>query len=470
MKKSFAFLMALGVASSAWAYQTPNEGTTYTLQALSEISDSGISAFNDGYLLSEDLTVSDQDEFQLQSRDRLYISDGIVVTVEGNALFNPEETAYILPKNEEALPGGFKLSGKATLKNLDIQGGGFMYFGTEPLIVEDCTFTNINDALSGYGVIVLSGQSVGSRIANCTFKDCVPSAINTPSNLGVAMTIEGNTIENVSTSNQLRPFINIASPLEGEVVIRDNVLIGAKLEKPGGIGVSNMLNMVGDNKVLIENNKVTDCSWGLNLVGGMNVRVIGNEVISNRWDTDDNGGIAVTMYSMAAYPLEVYAEGNRFEDNKWGPCAVIGSICNFGKTDDENAEDYNPGNNVFVNNHFTNSANEEVKCDIANSTPNTMYAQGNVWNDAQTAEEAAATIFNNVVDPAKYGPIVYDPIRTEVGVKCLPSNRMPVISGQVEIYTLDGRLIMNADASAIDQLESGAYIIRCGKISQKIVK
>ena len=43
-----------------------------------------------------------------------------------------------------------------------------------------------------------------------------------------------------------------------------------------------MLNTPGSNKVTIENNTVSDCSWGVNLVGGMDVRLVGNTVKDNR--------------------------------------------------------------------------------------------------------------------------------------------------------------------------------------------
>lgn len=470
MRLSLTFLVVSLVAGIANAYTTPDNGTTYTLESLSQISGSGVTVIENGYLLSENLQISATDKLQLVSNDYLYIADDVEVVIEGEALFNPETTAYINRATEEAEPNGFKMFGKTIIKNMDIQGGGILYLGEEALTVEDCYFHNINDKRNGFGVISFTGINEGSKIVDTIFKDCVTGAINTPVNNGLNLLIEGCTIENVSTSNQMRPYINVTSPVTGELVIRNNTLIGAKLEKPGGIGVSNMMNTPGDNKVLIENNTVTDCSFGLNFVGGMDVRIIGNNVKSNRWDPTDDGGIAVTMYSIQTYPQTVYAEGNTFEDNKWGPCAVVGSICNYGKTDDPNAEDYNPGNNTFINNHFTNSANEDVICDIANSTPNTLYAQGNIWNDAETAEEAAATIFDNTVDPAKYGPIVYAPIRTSTGVKGVQSNVAPKIDGIVEVFTIDGKLIMKGDITGISDLEPGAYIIRAGKMTQKIVK
>lgn len=464
-------MVGLAVAGIANAeFITPNDGTTYTLEALSAIEESGLTAVDGGYLLSADLTISANDKLQIVSDDHLLIADGVAVYIDGEALFNPEEKAYINRATDEAQPKGFTISGKATLKNMDIQGGGIKYLGSDALVVEDCDFSNINSEASMYGVIVLSGNSVDSKILNSTFTDCEPGAINTPANLGVNLLIEGCTITNVSTTNGQRPFINVTSPLEGQLIIRNNTLIGNKLERPGGIGVSNMLNVEGDNNVLIEGNSVKDCSWGLNLIGGMNVTILNNEIIDNCWDPDDNGGIAATLYSLPTYPLVVYAEGNLFKGNKWGPCTIGGTVANFGKTADPAAEDYNPGNNVFVNNHFTNADGDLVECDFCNNTANVDYAQGNVWNYAETLEEAGRTIFGSNY-AANYGEVIFDPIRTNVdGVMNITDKTPVTFDGRVEVFTLDGVKVLDADASSISELPAGTYIINAGRMSQKIIK
>ncbi len=452
----FSFMLAAGMASAQ--YSTPDAGTSYTLEALSAIAESGVvKNGTSDYTLKSDLTISAKDKIQLSPGDILRMADGVVVTVDGEAMLNPESTARIIPA-EGAKPKGFKMNGKASLANLEVEGAGFMYFGKDPLIVDKCDFSNVNSTLSGYGVIVLSGSSTGSKITNSTFTDCEPGAINTPANLGVELLIEGCTIKNVTTIDAMRPFINIASCVDKEIIIRNNTLIGARLAKPGGIGVSNMLNTPGSNKVTIENNTVSDCSWGVNLVGGMDVRLVGNTVKDNRWDPADDGGIAVTMYSIASYPLTVYGEGNTFEGNKWGPCSVGSSIVNFGKTSDPSAADYNPGNNIFRSNSFTSTSGTLTECDFCNQTKETVYAQGNVWNDAKTVEEAGKTIFGSNYNSA-YGPIVFDPIKNLSGVEMVGAGE-PQLKGHVELYNLCGQKVYSGDMDNVSSssLPSGVYV------------
>lgn len=461
----------LCVAALASAqYVTPDTGVTYTLQTLSTTEGSGVSATGENtFTLNADLTISANDKLQLTEGDLLEIADGVHVVIDGEAIFNPSATAYIRPATAEAQPAGFSIYGKATLANLDVKGGGFAYYGTEPFTADNCNFSQINSIRSAYGVIMLGGgKSSGNRISNCTFTDCAPGAINTPANMGVELTIENCVITNVSTDNQMRPFINITSCPDKDVVVKNNTVAGAKLEKPGGIGVSNMLNTAGDNRVYIIGNDVRDCSWGINLVGCMDVILKDNYVKDNCWDPSDDGGIAVTMYSIPDYPLKVYAERNTFEGNKWGPCSVYASLVNFGKTEtDENGE-ANAGGNIFINNHFTNAEGRLITCDFCNNATTTAYVQNCVWNDATTAEDAAKYVGDTNFN-SSYGPVVYAPIKEPSGVKQIAPDFSNTFNGEVEVFRMDGVLIFTGDASKIDQAGPGLYVVRQGKVSKRVL-
>lgn len=471
---------ALVAASASADYTTPGEGVTYTLTELSGIEGSGVTMETEtSFLLSSDLTIAEKDNLSLGAGEMLLMQDGVTLTVNGEALFNPEETAYIMPNVDTALPKAVIFNGKTTLKNLKWSGAGMRYAGSDALIVDKCDFYDINGENSLYGVIVIAGHSSGSVISNCTFTDCQPGAINTPANMGVGLIIENNVITNVSMANGMRPFINVTSNATEPVIIRHNVLNGAKLSAPGGIGVSNMLNTPGDNKVYVEYNTVTDCSWGLNFVGGMDVRIIGNTVKDNCWDPDVNGGIGATLYSIASYPQTVYAQENVFEGNKWGPCTVGATVANFGKTEDPTAEDYNPGLNVFRNNKHLDASGEEVRVDFCNNTQITQYAQGNFWNDATTAEEVAATIQDNKFS-ASYGPVIYTPFGDPSGVtkvtmdKDVAFNGSSIVASEtsvINVYDLSGRLVSTAVGTlSTSDLQKGVYIARVGSKSLKFVK
>lgn len=489
MKKFYltTAVVLMGCAPAMADYVTADDGTEYTLAKLAEVTESGLTMETENtFLLSGNLTIMEKDALKIEAGETLLMADGVEVLINGEARFNPESKAYIMPSTETARPKGWKLAGKAVFKNMDISGGGFKYSGTEGLLVEDCDFHDINSESSMYGVIVIMGQSPGSRISGCTFTDCEPGAINTPANLGVGLIIEDNEITNVSTLNGMRPFINVTANAASEepVIIRRNIIKGAKLTAPGGIGVSNMLNTTGPNKVIVEYNTVTDCSWGLNFVGGMDVRIVGNTIKDNCWDTDVNGGIAITLYSIASYPLTAYAQGNLIEGNKWGPCTVGASVCNFGKTEDPSAADYNPGENVFRGNKHEDGEGNMVYVDFCNNSPVKQYAQGNYWNDANTEAGVAATIQDNNFS-SSFGEVVYTPFRDPAGVEDIENAGPEGISidngvirlaeaATVSIYDLNGRRVASSagavNSFSVADLNEGLYIALIGKKAVKFVR
>lgn len=481
MKKFYFTLAAALIAANAYAeFTTPGDGTAYTLTKLAAIENSGVSMETETqFLLTEDLTISKDDSFTLNSDEMLLMGDGVTLTIEGEAFLNPEKTAHIMPNITTARPKAIKLKGKATLKNLKVSGAGIGYLGDDALIVENCDFFDINSENNAYGSILISGHSKGSRISNCTFTDCEPGAISVPANLGVGLIIENNVITNVSTLNAMRPFINVVSNAEDPVIIRNNTLNGAKLSAPGGIGVSNMLNLAGKNQVYVEYNTVTNCSWGLNFVGGMDVHIIGNTVKDNCWDPDVNGGIGATLYSIASYPMTVYAQENLFEGNKWGPCPVGATIANFGNTEDPTSADYNPGLNVFRNNKHLDADNNEVLVDFCNNTQVTQYAQGNFWNEATTAEEVAATVQDDKFS-SKYGPVIYIPFKDPSGVTKVAVDKNIEFDGKnivaadnaaINVYDLSGRCVATSFGTlSVNNLQKGIYVARVGNKSFKFVK
>lgn len=209
MKKVYilsAVLLQAAIAFAEGGYTTSGNGTTYTFASLSEIEGSGVTKVADKtYNVSADLTLEGTDKLKIESGDIVKLADGVLVTVTGEAIFNPENRAAITVDGE-AKPVGFTLKGKTEMRNLDVTGGGnFFYQGDAALVVDNCNFSNINGVRSNYGVIVLSGYSKGSQVTNCTFTDCEPGAVNTPANLGVGLLIENNTMTNCSTLDKLCP-------------------------------------------------------------------------------------------------------------------------------------------------------------------------------------------------------------------------------------------------------------------------
>ena len=97
------------------------------------------------------------------------------------------------------------------------------------------------------------------------------------------------------------------------------------------------------------------------------------------------------------------------EGGLWGITVPTGAPnINLGKVEDPTAEDYNPGNNTFVNN-----GNGGVLYDLYNNGTNTVWAQGNTWNvEEQTEENIEEVIYHQVDDPSK-GLVIFMPPHQE---------------------------------------------------------
>lgn len=131
MKKVYilsAVLLQAAIAFAEGGYTTSGNGTTYTFASLSEIEGSGVTKVADKtYNVSADLTLEGTDKLKIESGDIVKLADGVLVTVTGEAIFNPENRATITVDGE-AKPVGFTLKGKTEMRNLDVTGGGNFFY------------------------------------------------------------------------------------------------------------------------------------------------------------------------------------------------------------------------------------------------------------------------------------------------------------------------------------------------------
>jgi hypothetical protein len=122
------------------------------------------------------------------------------------------------------------------------------------------------------------------------------------------------------------------------------------------------------------------------------------------------------------------------EGGLWGITIVTGAPnVNLGKIENRDAEDYNPGNNTFVNN-----GNGGVLYDLYNNSTNTVYAQGNTWNvNEQTEEEIEKVVFHQH-DNASLGQVIFMPAATTTGISTALMNKETKKDGT---YDLQGRKV-----------------------------
>ena len=418
MKKFYSFLLMAAVAAGAMAddFVSVGDGTVYTFNALSQIEGTGVTMQDDGsYLVSSDFTIAAGDVLKIENNDVIKMGNGVTVTIDGDADFAPADTALITRDAEGSNPRGFWMlgeNGNANLKNLRVEYVGICFGGlNSSLHADNCTFTLYNGKLSSSGTISFNASCDGNVIENCYFVENTINAIGNGATNPVGITIANNVLWHNVTANRNKPQINLTCAGAYDVYITGNQVIGGQFTLSGGIGVSNMMGMGHTGKVYIEDNYIADNRYGITTIGSLDCVIKNNTMIDNRYETNpNNGGSCISVYDSSS-SSNVYIEGNWMEGGLWGITIVTGEPnVNVGKVEDPEAEDYNPGNNTFVNNGFDGSY-----YDLYNNGTGTVWAQGNTWNvDEQTPEKIEEVIYHQADDPSK-GLVIFMPAHQDGG-------------------------------------------------------
>lgn len=454
MKKFYTLCaVALALASAnAQEFVSPGNGTVYTMEALSKIAEAQVTNVDGAWQLNAAFTISAGDVLKIQNNEVVKFNDKIQVNVDGTLDCTPTDTALITGV-EGTTPKGFRMyadDANAVLKNTRMELVGIT-FGSKngAIVAENCTFADYNTSNASGACLNFSAASTGKNIIDgCTFVNGGTAAIGNGANTPIGIVIKNSTFLANNTKNSNRPQINLTSYGTEDVEILNNVIIGGHFTKVGGIAVSNMMGYSYSNKVVVKGNLVKENRYGVTMTGPVNMFIEDNQIIDNIYETNAmNGGSGLSLYDSAGKG-KVFVKGNLIENNLWGITVIGAPNVNAGKVEDPNAEDYNPGENVFKNN-----GNGGVLYDLYNNGTSTVYAQGNTWNvDEQTADKIETVIFHKADDP-NLGEVIYMPAATDptaisdVTVNSAAKAHKYVQNGQVVIevvgvkYNAAGQLI-----------------------------
>lgn len=415
MKKFYAFILMAAVAAGALAddYTTDGMGNVYTFNSLSQTEGTGVTLQEDGsYLVSTNFTIAEGDVLKIENNDIIKMANGVQVTVNGDADFAPADTAVVTRDVEGSNPKGFWMlgeNGNANLKNVTFEYVGVVFGGlNSSLHADNCTFTLHNGKSSSSGAISFNASCDNNVIENCYFIENTVNAIGSGATNPVGIIIRNNVFWHNTTSNRNKPQINMTCAGDYDMYIQGNEVIGGQFTLSGGIGVSNMMGLGHTGKVYIEDNYIADNRYGITTIGSMDAVIKNNVMIDNCYETDpNNGGSCVSIYDISS-SSNIYMEGNWMEGGLWGITVPTGApTINLGKIEDPEADDYNPGNNTFVNN-----GNGGVLYDLFNNGTATIWAQGNTWNvTEQTEENIEEVIYHQVDDPSK-GLVIFMPAKS----------------------------------------------------------
>lgn len=438
MKKFFtlALLSAIvTVTAHATLYTTSGDGTTYTLTSLAGISGSGVTKSGSVVTISDSVTISAGDKFQLEDGLTVQMGDAVVLRIEGPAQFEVA-SGTTFTAVEGATPYSISVwdqSQTTKLKNVTFDQVGFRGPGLA-FEVDHCTFKNFNGAKNAHGAFTMNNNGGHYKFTNCTFERNSYSAIIGAANYNTPVIIENCVFNQNGTTGRLYPQLNLTA--SDTIIVRGCTVTGdTTYNRVGGISISNLLSNAGTLYTLIEGNTVVDNSYGIGVTGPANVTIKDNVLKNNTHIASAmSGGSGISVSSTGAdHPIVI--TGNQIEGNLWGVTAIGSSSyhinVNMGKVDSE-AEDYNPGGNTFKDN-----GNGGVLYDLYNNSLDTVWAQGNTWNVAVQDSASIEAVITHQADDASLGLVIFMPAHDVSGISESASGDIQV--ADVRYFDLMGR-------------------------------
>lgn len=446
---SIATLPAIAVANP---FTSLGNSTNYTLESLSKIDTVGVTLESPGvYVMTEDVNIAIGDKFTMDNGVTLKMGNGVQFYAEGDVDFNCTQATLVTRNAETDEPKGFYIATEyptdtIRVNNITFDYAGFRTWFVGKMNVTNCKFTNNNGKNSSSAALVFGPSGGTYKVKNCEFENGAVPGIGVGGNVQVGLLIENCVFNDNNTQNSNKPQINITVGGDQDIIIRNCTLKGAQRTKVGAIAVSNMMALAGTNNVIIEGCDIRDHRYGLTTTHGpMNVTIKNNTLIDNKYETNAmNGGSGISLYDPYGYE-NVWIEGNHIEGSLWGITIIGGGNVNVGKTDDPTAKDYNPGNNVFINN-----GNGGALYDLYNNGTSTVYAQGNTWNvDEQTAEKIE-TVITHKADNSSLGEVIYMSNNSSVEDNIADYSDMPA-----QYYNTQGVKIENPTNGLFIKVQGG---------------
>lgn len=469
-----ALLLMAGSAATAGNYVTPGNGTNYTLSKLADIAGSGVTRDGSVYTMADSVTISAGDSFTLDNGVTLRIGDKVGFEIDGPVDFAVSEPTTITRVGDNGKPGhvSFLGDGVINIRNVVWDYVGMKTYGLDTLNIDSCTFKNYIYADRISGTIGVGGTGSRVHVTNTLFDHNDYTAIGGAANINVSYIIENCIFNKNQQVNRNMPMLNLQ---QGDTtIVRNNTFIGDTTKLlVGAISIANMLGYDADLYVLVENNTIDSCRYGINIQGRFKNAIIRNNIIRhNKYVYQNNpnyGGSGIAIYdSGKTKGLNLRVNGNRIEDNWWGITIMGGKDINLGKVEVDGQplnptdSDYNEGKNIFVNNGH---GGREYDLAFGPSTSYlTVYAQNNQWGCEPQTAEAIEDCIDHQKDDATTGLAIFTPwLGSTTGIAKVSTSAS--VSGEpTAIYTLGGQ--------RISTMQHGLNIVRYadGSVHKVLVK
>lgn len=446
-------------AVNASAFKTAGDGTTYSLQKLSEIEEANIYRYvdeEDGeviYQIYANDTIAAGDRFVMDDGVTVQFDDDVTLVIEGKADFRlAEGSTFDSAFNgaDYVRPVGIYVD--STQDDVVFENCQFYYVGlraaaAKSVSLRHCAFYNNNGAI-GQAALIMNSSDTQFVVDDCTFEDNAKAAISSAANYFTPVSITGCTFRHNGQNNGNTPQLNLT--VASQVTISDCTIEGDSTKtKVGGIGISNFFGK-GDTHIVIKNCDIRENRYGIGLTGTSDIRIENNTLVNNCHETNPmNGGSGISLYDTSRTATAVIA-GNHIEGSLWGVTVIGCKDVNLGQP--SAADIQSPGGNTFKNN-----GNSGELYDLYNNSDLTIYAQNNTWNVSEQTEELIETVIFHKNDNPTLGEVIFMPAAGSAqGIAAVPSGHM---AGE-RAYTLDGRQARNTTSHRSLIISSGKKTIR----------
>jgi parallel beta-helix repeat protein len=373
-------------------YTTPASGVNWTFDSLAANS-SAVSRSGNSFQVTQDIVISATDTIRVDSNLTISLGNAIEIEVLGALRVNPIDSAIFTASNTSQLYAQIRIDGSngSYFNNTTFEYGGGLNVLNSDFIVENCTF-RFNEA-GNDGAIDLFRSDL--TIRNNVFIDNQGPAISSGANIASAPQIINNRIERNVANGGNKSQINFGATGTDTMVIKGNTINGY-YDNAGGIAIF----PIGVVNVVIDSNVIDSNRYGIALLNANIKSVISNnQITKNDIQGSPNLGGSGINYNGDATNQSVVSN-NIISGNLWGITIQNSAKPNLG---DLRAATYNVGLNEIYNNG--NGGNE---FNIFNNTPDSIYAQNNIWNYS-TIQDVENTISHKPDDPS-LGYVNYTPV------------------------------------------------------------
>ena len=454
-KLFFCLAMCWACASAVTAedFQTNGKNNTYNFQTLAGIENSGVFKSGNTYVVKGTCTISQGDHFKIDEGAVVAFTDNARLVIQGTADLTTSLPTTLTKYGGASSCIGISVQNDAVteVKNLNFEYVGLQGNTSAGMNVRSCHFSNHNGSISA--ALSLGADGATFHITDCTFDHCQKAAIGGAANYSCPTTIERCTFTHNSQANGNVPQLNLTAA--SHVTVSECTVEGdPSLTMVGGIAIANWFGYSG-MKATVDHCLIKDNRYGITTMGIMDVDIIGNELIGNNHETNpDNGGSGISLYDPYLQQKAVIT-ANRIEGNLWGITVIGCGDVNIGKTEvAEDADDYNPGMNVFKDN-----GNRDVLYDIYNNSTNKVYAQGNLWNVAQQDEKSIEEVVFHKNDNPSLGEVVFMPAGDPSAIHSAQAQR----PADTRIFNIQG---VQVGTGSYEALPRGLYIVNGKKIAR----